>query len=335
MTPESSPSRLIIRMPNWLGDCVMSAPVICAIKKSRPGVSVNLMIKNGIAGVARLIPGVDDVITLDGNSGAAISSVRQARYDAALILPNSFRSAWEMWRAGVPVRVGYASGFRSPLLTHRVKRPQPHSMSMTDYYLRVAQALYPEITVGGAGVAVPSSAVQNSFTLLPKTDRPLVGLGFGASYGSAKMWPKERYAELTGRLAETADVVLLGAESDRETEREIMARAGGKAVSLVGKTDLTTLAAVMSRLSLYISNDTGPMHISAGLGVPTIAIFGPTSPEETRPLGANVTVIRHKADCAPCFKRECPTDHRCMTAVTVDEIVETARRVAPISPSAP
>lgn len=325
MTPEPSPSRLIIRMPNWLGDCVMSAPVIAAIKKSRPGVSVGLMIKSGIAGLGGLIPGVDDVITLDGNSDAAINAVSQARYDAALILPNSFRSAWEMWRAGVPVRVGYASSFRSPILTHRVKRPPRHSMHMTEYYFRVAQAVFPEITIGGAGIALPSSAAQNSYELLPKTNRPLVGLGFGASYGNAKMWPKERYAELIGRLAERADVVLLGAESDRKMEREIMARAGGKAISLVGKTDLAALAAVMSRLSLYVTNDTGPMHIAVGLGVPTIAIFGPTSPEETRPLGANVAVIRHKADCAPCFKRECPTDHRCMTAVTVDEIVEKAR----------
>jgi len=327
MTPEPLPSKLIIRMPNWLGDCVMSAPVIAAIKKSRPEVSVSLLVKSGMDGLACLIPGVDDVITLEGDSRAVAWRVRNSRYDTALILPNSFRSAWEMWRAGVPVRVGYASDFRSVLLTHRVKRPQAHSMHMTDYYLRVAQALFPEIMIGGAGIAPPSSAVINSYELLPKTDRPLVGLGFGASYGHAKMWAKERYAELIGRLAETAEVVLLGAEPDREMEREIMAIAGGKAVSLVGKTGLVTLAAVMSRLSLYITNDTGPMHISAGLGVPTIAIFGPTSPEETRPLGVNVTVIRHKADCAPCFKRECPTDHRCMTAVTVDEIVETARRV--------
>lgn len=324
MTPESSPSRLIIRMPNWLGDCVMSAPVIAAIKKSRPGVSVSLMMKKGVEGLGRLIPGVDDVITLDGDS-AATSTAKRARYDAALILPNSFRSAWEIWRVGVPVRVGYACGFRSSLLTHRVKRPPRHTLHMTEYYFRVAQALFPEITIGGASLAVPSSAAQNSHELLPKTGRPLVGLGFGASYGDAKMWPKERYAELIARLSETADVVLLGAESDRGLEREILTLADGKAVSLVGKTDLAALAAVMSRLSLYVTNDTGPMHMAAGLGVPTMAIFGPTSPEETRPLGANVAVIRHKADCAPCFKRECPTDHRCMTAVTVDEIMETAR----------
>lgn len=322
------PTRLIIRMPNWLGDCVMSAPVIAAIKKSHPGVSVSLMIKSGMAGLGAIIPGVDDVIGLEGDSASAINAVRQGRYDTGLILPNSFRSAWEMWRAGVPVRAGYASDFRSVLLTHRVKRPKPHSMHMSDYYLRVAQAIFPEITIGVVGLTVPSSAAQKSYELLPKTARPLVGLGFGATYGHAKMWAKDRYAELIVRLAERADVVLLGSESDRETEREILALAGGKAVSLVGKTDLAALAAVMSRLSLYVTNDTGPMHISAGLGVPTIAIFGPTSPEETKPLGANVTVIRHKADCAPCFKRECPTDHRCMTAVSVDEIVETARMLS-------
>lgn len=324
----SSPSRLIIRMPNWLGDCVMSAPVISAIKKKRPDVSVSLMIKSGMTGLGEIIPGVDNVIALERDSTSAINAVRQARYDTALILPNSFRSAWEMWRAGVPVRAGYASDFRSVLLTHRVKRPKPHSMHMTEYYFHVAQAIFPEITIGAVSLTVPSSALQRSYDLLPKTARPLVGLGFGASYGHAKMWAKDRYAELIGRLAETADVVLLGAESDREMEREIMTLADGKAVSLVGKTDLAALAAVMSRLSLYVTNDTGPMHIAAGLGAPTIAIFGPTSPEETKPLGANVTVIRHKADCAPCFKRECPTDHRCMTAVSVDEIVETARSLS-------
>jgi heptosyltransferase-2 len=192
---------------------------------------------------------------------------------------------------------------------------------MTEYYLQIAKRLFPETVVAERCLNIPPSALQESLALLPKSSRPFVGFGFGASFGSAKMWPKDRYAELICKIADRAEVVLLGAESDREVEREILRLSGGKAVSLVGKTNLLALSAVMSRLGLYITNDTGPMHIAAGLGVPTIAIFGPTSPEETKPIGSNVHVIRHKADCAPCFKRQCPTDHRCMTAVAVEEVL--------------
>jgi heptosyltransferase-2 len=158
--------------------------------------------------------------------------------------------------------------------------------------------------------------------LLPDHAGATVGIGFGASFGAAKMWPAQRFALLIQKLLATgARVVLLGGGSDQEVEQAVLKSISGvKPLSLVGQTNIPQLAAVMTRLTCYVTNDTGPMHLAAALGVPTVAIFGSTSPKETAPREPNVTLIHHGANCAPCWKRECSTNHQCMTAISIDEV---------------
>jgi lipopolysaccharide heptosyltransferase II len=207
-------------------------------------------------------------------------------------------------------------------------------MSQADYFFRLAKSVYAELEVEKPKLSIPRSAFLKSESLLPPEKRPAIGVGFGAEYGSAKMWPAERFAELIDRLENMARIVLIGTDSDREIAAKVFALAKSSPLSLVGKTDLPTLVATLKRLALYITNDTGPMHLAAAAGTPVVAIFGPTSPEETRPLGGNHILIYHGADCAPCWKRKCPRDLECMNAVSVDEVeaaVRSALKTAPLA----
>lgn len=312
-------------MPNWLGDCVMAAPSIMGLRAALPHCQITLLMKSQLAGLGRLIPSANDVLPLD-DAGGYITKARAEKFDTALVLPNSFRSAWEVFRTGAPARIGYAGDLRSWLLTRPVAKPGvKHSLHQSEYFLRLAREIAPDITIAAPELTVTAEAKAKAGSILPPVQKPFVGFGFGATYGSAKMWPSRKFAELAARLSSDYQIVLLGGEADRWAEDEILKTCEKvKPFSLVGKTDIGALAAVMARLAIYITNDTGPMHISAALGTPTLAIFGPTSPEETSPLGPNVKVIYKKAACAPCWKRKCPTDHLCMESITVDEVYGAA-----------
>ncbi|VAX17537.1 ADP-heptose--lipooligosaccharide heptosyltransferase II [hydrothermal vent metagenome] len=323
MSDKKHPQKILVRMPNWLGDAVMALPVILGLKELFPTATIDIAIKNNFAGLIGLLPLASDVIALPDKN---LRLTRSGRYHTALILPNSFRAAWDIWRAGIPERIGFAGDMRSFLLTRPLPRPAKHSMSQAEYFKTLALAAFPGFQAGGLKLLAPGLAINSAMKLLPKENTPLIGIGFGASFGAAKMWPAERFALLIDRLDELGSVVLLGAESDRGVEQKVLGLSKSNPLSLVGATDIQTLAGVFSRLSLYITNDTGPMHLAAAIGTPVIALFGPTSPAETKPLDKNAEVIYHGADCAPCWKRSCPLDHRCMTAITVDEVEKEAIR---------
>lgn len=306
----------------------MAAPVVAGLEELVPDGAVDMLIKAPFAGLGDMLEGVSETIWLPSDRGKRVETrhyIERRGYSTVIILPNSFRSAWEMWQAGIPERIGYDGEFRRWLLTKAIPRPPKHSLSQKEYYSNIAQSVYPEITIKPVSVRIPEDAAKKSETLLlVDAGKPVVGVGFGASYGDAKMWPAERFAALIDRLSEIADVVLFGAASDAEAERKVLSMTRSEPLSLVGKTDLPTLAACFNRLGLYITNDTGPMHLAAAAGAPVVAIFGPTSPDETRPEGGDVTVIYHDADCAPCWRRQCPTDHKCMESIKVNEVFDAA-----------
>ncbi len=325
----NSAKRIIIRMPNWLGDCVMAAPVIESIRALLPNAKIDVAIKDNMAGLGAILPAVDNVIALPEKGGSqrggAIKSALKAGYDLLILLPNSFRSAWEFYDRSIPVRIGYAGGFRSFLLTNPVAPPVRRSLHQVEYYRKIVSSLFPDLPNVAPIIEIPKSATQIIESLLPRSDKPLVGIGFGATYGTAKMWPVERFAQTIDRISASADVVLLGAESERGIEREIMEKTTSNPTSLVGKTDIIELAAALKKMSLFITNDSGPMHLASVVGADTVALFGPTSPDETRPwVGGEI--IYHNADCSPCWKRNCDTDHRCMESISVDEVVHLAMK---------
>jgi len=328
-----APCKALIRMPNWLGDCVMAVPAIESLKAAFNDCEIDLIVNESLSGLGKLMASVNKVIALPDigtkERKTALDLTRDSGYDLLIIMPNSFRSAWELWSPKIRVRAGYATSFRSSILTHAIKRPAAHSLHQSLYFFNLVKELYPTVEVQDMSLTIPAVAVDSAMKMLPRTGRPMVGVGFGAAYGSAKMWPADRFAELIDRLDKVALVVLVGSKPDRAVADKVLSHTKSSPVSLVGKTDIPALSAVLSRLDLYITNDTGPMHLAAAVGTSVIAIFGPTSPEETGPLGENHRVAYHKADCAPCWKRICPIDHRCMKSISVDEVLSVALGLLP------
>ncbi len=317
--------KILAVMPSWLGDCLMAIPSLGGLAVRHDGAAIDVVIKPPFVSLASLFPFIRK--TFQTADPSLRKKLRQEGYDAVLLFPNSFSSAWRVRGIGARRVVGYGGEFRSLLLTDPLPRPPKHATPMTDYYQAVVRALDHSATATPPPLLVPADADASADTLLDGISGPIIGIGFGATYGAAKMWPAERFGALIDRLGEGGTVITLGSAGDKETEKKVVAHCERPPRSLVGETDLPTLAAVMRRLAVYVTNDTGPMHLAAMVGTPVVALFGPTDPTETPPAGT-ATILHKGAACdrAPCFLRECPIDHRCMEAISVNEAFDAAIR---------
>ena len=330
--PEDLPSRLMIRLPNWLGDVVMALPAIAAVRQGLPSTHLAL------CGLPALTPIFDEGTAaspqqvLAVERGREAGPIRDGRFDAALLLTNSFRSAWVARQAGVPERWGYAASGRRLLLTRAVARPRGERHQSV-YYLELVRGLgfdapgsAPLIEVREPTRARASALLQQHGVVPGET---LVGFAPGAAYGHAKRWPADRVAQVIARLwrERRARCLLVGAGADREAGRAIESSLPPEigVVNLIGRTDLRTLMGIVQACSAFVSNDSGAMHLAAAVGVPVTALFGPTKERVTAPVGEH-DVLLHPVFCRPCMLRECPIDHRCMKRISVDEVYTSVAR---------
>lgn len=329
-------ARLVVFAPNWLGDAVMALPAVQTLRTAHPGAHLAVAARPSVAALFAMVPGVDAVIALESRAG--LSSVRQwrrdaatlraGRFDLAVLLPNSFLSAWIAAHAGIPDRRGFATDLRGRWLTAAVPRPGG-DRHQADYYLALTTALGWPSAPRVARVAPPAPAIEAARALVPA--RPFVVLAPGAAYGRAKQWPPERYAALAAELASRRGLasVVVGAGADRAAGDELVAAladvpggvaAAASLVNLIGRTDLPTLAAVLSLAHAVVANDSGAMHLAAAVGAPVVAVFGATNEHHTAPLpGALDAPVPRIATahvwCRPCMLRECPLGHQCMRGV--------------------
>jgi lipopolysaccharide heptosyltransferase II len=319
-------NRLVILAPNWLGDAVMALPAIADVRREWPRAEISVAAKPAIAPLFHLVAGVNGVVDVE-HLGAG--------FDTALLLPNSFRSALLVTRARVPERWGYRTEWRAPLLTRAIEPVR--GLHQAEYYQRLVYALGIDNGAIDPRLAVPQSARDAGARALAEAGwdgvAPLVALAPGAAYGGAKRWPPERFAELADALAsDGVQSVIIGTAADAATERDLIhvLRSRGRTagiVSVVGKTDIPTLAGVLVTCRTLVTNDSGVMHLAAAVGIPVTAVFGPTDEHATRPLGDGHAVIAHHVWCRPCLLRECPIDHRCMRGIAAAEVAAAARRI--------
>lgn len=312
--------RLLVLSPNWLGDAVMALPALAAVQAAWHG-PVDVAARPAVGPLFTLVRGVDQIVTLDRGTRSA-ESLRRAGYAAALLLTNSFQTAWLVRAAGIPERWGYRADGRSWLLTRAVARPL--RLHQVDYYRGLTTALgYP----GGPEhpqIEAPADRRHEGHALLSAAgwDRvtPLVALAPGAAFGSAKRWPSASYGALASRLAQSRLMpVLIGGPGDRRAGDEVRAAWPGAVVDLIGRTDLPQLAGVLSHCRTLVTNDSGAMHFAAALGLDVVVMFGPTRETETYPRGAGRhAFLKHDVWCRPCMLRECPLTHRCMTGISVE-----------------
>lgn len=334
MAAETAPvSRLVVRAPNWLGDAVLALPALAAIRRHFAGDHLTIAAQGGVAALFRQVTDArpDDVLELPSGRRDTVAALKRGRFDLGILLPNSFRSAWQLLRADVPARWGYATGGRRLLLTRVSPRPpRPRPAHHADYYRALVRGL--DVACDDAPPRVaPSDRSRESADALLAGERVapatrLVGIGPGAAYGQAKQWPPDRMAALMARLVRESDVTCLvvGASHDRAAARAIESwlrahapDAANRVVNLVGRTSLDALVGVAARCAVFVSNDSGAMHVAAAVGRPVVALFGPTDERATGPIGDH-DVITQPVFCRPCLLRDCPIDHRCMKRITVD-----------------
>jgi heptosyltransferase II len=329
--------KILIRGPNWVGDAVLAIPAMKAVRARFPEADITLLVRPWVAGVFRSVPFIDHLWSEPRPSGLAewmriTKSIRKRRFDLAILFPNSFESAVMIFLGGVPQRIGYATDGRSWLLTNSLK-PASGKRHLVEYYLGLAGALSAEISQPSISIEANEEETTHAARLLaaegiPNGRRYLV-LNPGAAYGSAKRWTEEGFADAGDILATELDldVAIIGSEVERSIAESIGKRMRSRVAILSGRTSLETLIGVISGAALVLTNDSGPMHVAAALGVPTVAVFGATDDVVTGPWGPHARVVREPVECSPCMLRECPIDHRCMTRVSAEAVCRAAREV--------
>jgi len=348
--PTEGIERVLIRGTNWIGDVVMTLPAVAAVRKMWPRARISILAKPWVAEVYRLSPDVDEIIPFEEPGRHAgipgkwrlAGELRRERFDCAILLQNAIEAAIIARLAGIPLRVGYNSDGRGALLTHSVRRiPEIRRVHQIDYYLAMIAAVGcpaadRDIRLSpGSDYAATAESLFTQYGLEP--NRPLIGIAPGAAFGPAKKWFPERFAAVVDRLIDDigAQTVLFGSTGDRESTTAVAQSARHPLTDVAGKTTLREAIAVIARCNLFLSNDSGLMHIAGALGIPTIAIFGSTNPATTSPAGKKSVVIHHDVECAPCLKPVCPTDFRCMEMIGVEEVFAAAQKLLGEAPRKP
>lgn len=335
--------RVVVVAPNWLGDAVMALPAMADVRRHFDGAELAVAARPAVAPVFTMVRGVDRTVTLPGGGGwRAVRGWRQdaaalasGNFDLAILLPNSFASAWVASKSGVRERWGFTADWRGRLLTRAVPKPKA-PLHQRDYYQALTTAL-------GMAAGPPYATVHPDHERAREVlreighdpDEPFVVFAPGAAYGRAKQWLPERFAELAGLLINERgwSVVMVGSKADRSTCEDIaslLPRSGtrlNRLIDLSGKTDLPVLAAVLAVSRAVVSNDSGAMHLASAVGARVIAIFGATneartSPPLSGPDAPAPVILTHPVFCRPCMLRECPIDHRCMRGITARAVYE-------------
>ncbi len=353
--PESI-RKLVVRCPNWLGDAVMATPVLKEIRDLFPHAEIIGISHPAIQTLFDGSPFFNRFLSFrrDGHlkkeeEKRLIHTLRQEKPDLGILLTRSFSSAWSFFRGGVPIRLGLSDHFRSLFLTHSIKeKPSNIGRLFSNEPLAPIQErhdvdtyclLLNRIKGGHDRFHAPRGPIslyvkdeekhslamklQQEYDVIPNY-HTIITINPGAAYGSAKCWPKESFRSVIENLItdQKNRVIVIGDEKTKPLIDEIVLRLPPRVINLAAKTNLRELMAVISLSNVVLTNDSGPMHIASALHVPLVALFGSTNPYRTGPFNGG-KVIYKKVLCSPCYMRRCPIDFRCMTSISVEEVLDS------------
>jgi heptosyltransferase-2 len=336
-----TPKRILIRGTNWIGDTVMSLAAFRELRSLYPEAHLAAYVKEWVAGVLREQGLVDEIITFGNRDSGFGDSKRLRSFDTAVLFQNAFRAALQARMAGIPERIGYNTDGRSILLTRkavpRIKALNRHQiyyyldllyqtgLSGTDYLNE--PGFHPDISIRPTTYGLRKAGELLMQEGIRDDNTPLIGINPGAYFGPAKRWLTERYGKLADMLTSryNAAILVFGSADELPIAQEMAAEMKARPLILTGKTDLETYIALISLSRVFITNDSGPMHIAASLDVPQVAIFGSTDDSATGPRSPRAQVIHKHVECSPCLLRECPLDMRCFTSIEVEEVMEAVR----------
>lgn len=335
--PTPSPTNILLKMPNWLGDLVMATPLIADLRRRFPQAKITAMCRSSVASLLKNDPCIDEIYSYKLPSGwirrmepiDIIEEIQRNEYDLGILLTNSFSSAWWLWRGRVKNRLGFACNLRSCLLTKAI--PFPTNKATQHLVLTYKELLKPlgiPLSDTPPRLYISSEEDLAAKELLTLSGIPekayVLGINPGAAYGSAKCWLPERFVEVSKKMLQRENLYVLyfGDEAGAPLVDSICEQLPKeRVINLAGRTTLREFVALINCCNLFLTNDSGPMHIAAALNVPLVALFGSTDDTRTGPYGSG-TVIHKHVECSPCYKRTCPIDFRCMTRIGTDEVYE-------------
>ncbi len=345
--------KILVRAPNWIGDAVMCLPALACLRNAQPEAEITVLLKPKVKDIFLNNPDIDGIMeyqssTSHGGLSGRIrlsGEIKKRGFDAAVLFQNAFDAAFLSFISGIPERIGYARDLRTPLLTRAI-RPGNEILGahQVNYYLNIikqigpahADDIKPRLRVTDEEAAWAKGFISG----LGPVGSSFAGAAPGASFGPAKRWTG--FGALLRKLSEESGLapIVFGGPEDREICEKVFDEIGDvrHKANLCGSISLRQFIAIANELSLFVTNDSGPMHIASALGVPTVAVFGSTDPELTGPLNALSRVVIRRLSCSPCFKRECVFGHyNCLASILVDEVLsasmellETGRRGAAI-----
>lgn len=332
----NEPKNIIIRMPNWLGDLVMATPILADVRAKWPKASITAMCQSNVAPLLKNDPHIDEIYSFKKISGwihylrryEIVDDLKRGEYDLGILLTNSFSSAWWFWRGGVKGRTGFAANLRSFLLNRPIPYPENiETQHLVKTYKAILVPLGIEVSSTPPQLYISDEEKENAGKFLQSrgvdvNTSKIIGINPGAAFGTAKCWLPERFREVTSRLLKDPSSIILffGDGSAVPLVDKIINGLGERVINLAGKTSIRELMALIQQCSVFLTNDSGPMHIASALGTPLVALFGSTSDVKTGPFGGG-TIIHKHVECSPCYKKICPIDFRCMKRIEVDEVV--------------
>ncbi len=330
---------ILIRSTNWIGDAVMTTPALRGVRKNFPEARIAVLAKPWTIPVFENNPHIDEIIPYDASGAAGkielAGQLKQRGFDAAILFQNAFEAALIAYLARIPVRIGYDRDMRAPLLTHVVACTNGiRKLHQTHYYNEILKGvgLVPD---GSRLELYVSSAERKAAGEILKREKIedsdlVVGINPSSTFGPAKQWLPERFAEVSDRLNREfgTRTLVFGGPRDKELGRRIRGAMNTKAGDFSGRTTLNEAIALISRCDLFVTNDSGLMHVAAALNAPQIAVFGSTDQKATGPRSDRARIVRSDLSCAPCLERKCPLGHRkCMDIIGVDKVLSIARQI--------
>jgi heptosyltransferase II len=329
--------RILIRGVNWVGDSVLTLPAIELLRKIFPDAHLAILVEEELKPLFENVLSINEVVPFRKKTGIKgfyeeiklIKMLGQGKWDMAVLFPNSFHSALTIFLARIPIRVGYIRDKRGFLLTEKIDiQEETIKKHQVEYYLDLVRNFSENQAVSNSpAINIGRDELQWAEEFLSErgveSDDVLIGISPGAAYGKAKRWFPERYAELTLRLLafDKVKVIVFGGKEESSFFHYLKEGVKHSVIDTTGKTNLIQLAALLKSCRMLVTNDSGPMHIAAGVETPVIAIFGSSDPSQTGPLGKNHTVIKKEVSCSPCFERDCDT-FECFEKISVEEVLK-------------
>ena len=333
---------ILVRLPNWVGDVIMATPTLRALRLSFPDARIIGLGKPWAVELLADHPALNEIIAYPFQNGKIklnetfrlIRTIKEKNPTWGMLFPNSFGSALLFFLAGIPKRVGYNGGGRSKLLNNGIDLPQS-PVHQLESFLNLMKGFSIEKTWDKTlyfpvlqGKKEEADKLWSSWGV--DADDVVVGMNPGAAWGHSKRWLPEYFAATADLFHKDlgAKIVIFGGPEDRSLAEEIAKKMQSQTIVIAGKDNLRILPALLLRCNLFITNDTGPMHIAASQKVPQVVLFGPTDPKLTAYSNGSIRVLQKELECAPCFKRVCPYGHHnCMVGISPDQVFDTGMRL--------